>query len=66
MDGYIVCFKQRHNICAGKIIGEASNVNEKNVKDWLDCTWKDVQENYAKDNVYNANETAIFCNLTPY
>lgn len=65
-NGWLHRFKQRHNICAGKIIGEAASVDDKDVTDWLNTVWKDLRGNYAEENIYNADEAGLFYNLTPH
>ena len=41
-------------------------MNDKDVTDWFYTKWKDMLENYSKDNISNDDETNIFCNLIPY
>ena len=39
---YIDRFKKRHNICLGKISGEANSVNVADVKTWINDVWNKV------------------------
>lgn len=63
--GWLERFKARHNICVGKICGEAADVNKNTVSDWLNNVWPIISKDYAADDIFNADETGLFYKLTP-
>lgn len=62
---WIERFKKRHNICAGKIVGESGAVNMDTVGDWLTDVWPKISAGFQSDDIFNADETGLFCKLTP-
>lgn len=62
---WIERFKKRHDINAGKIVGEAASVNMETVHDWLENKWPNIRENYEDNNIFNADETGLFFKLMP-
>lgn len=63
--GWLERFKTRHNINAGKICGEAADVNKNTVSDWLNNVWPTIAKEYPEENIFNADETGLFYKLTP-
>ncbi|KAF0762407.1 tigger transposable element-derived protein 4-like [Aphis craccivora] len=49
----------------GKISGEALNVDLNVTNSWLINVWPKLNEKYTPDNIFNADETGIFCKMTP-
>ncbi|XP_042899743.2 tigger transposable element-derived protein 4-like [Parasteatoda tepidariorum] len=64
-NGWIDRFKVRHGITFGKICGEAKSANMADIAKWLSEKWPGIREGYAADDIYNADETGIFYNVTP-
>lgn len=49
---------------AGKICGEAAGVPE-GVSEVLSHKWPALREGYTPEEIFNADETGLFYNLTP-
>ncbi|XP_031340904.1 tigger transposable element-derived protein 4-like [Photinus pyralis] len=64
-EGWVERWKARHNICSGKILGEASDVNTEVVDNWISTVWPTIKEEYSENDVFNADETGLFFKLTP-
>ena len=62
---WIERWKKRHNVCSGKIVGEAAVVDEDKVNDWLINKWPNIRENYSENDIFNGDETGLFFKLTP-
>lgn len=58
-------FRARHNIVAGKVCGEAAGVPEGVTEEWLAHKWPTLCEGYKPEEIFNADETGLFFNLTP-
>ncbi|KAL0861588.1 hypothetical protein ABMA27_009087 [Loxostege sticticalis] len=58
-------FRARHNIVAGKVCGEAAGVPEGVSEEWLSHKWPALCEGYTPEEIFNADETGLFYNLTP-
>lgn len=58
-------FRARHNIVAGKVCGEAAGVPEGVTEEWLSHKWPALCEGYKPEEIFNADETGLFFNLTP-
>ncbi|CAK1597281.1 unnamed protein product [Parnassius mnemosyne] len=58
-------FRARHNIVAGKVCGEAAGVPEGVTEEWLSHKWPTLCEGYKPEEIFNADETGLFFNLTP-
>lgn len=63
--GWLERFKVRHNINAGKISGEAGDVNKEAVQTWLEDKWPSIAQNYSCDDIFNGDETGLFYKMTP-
>lgn len=64
-DGWLNRFKNRHQIVFGKIVGEEGSVNKSDVSNWLQEEWPLIKSGYQPDDIFNADETALFYKLTP-
>ncbi|KAJ4442440.1 hypothetical protein ANN_04026 [Periplaneta americana] len=62
---WIQRFRPRYNIVARKICGEAAIVPDGVTEEWLSKKWPALCEDYKPDDVLNADETGLFCNMTP-
>lgn len=58
-------FRARHNIVAGKVCGEVAGVPEGVTEEWLSHKWPALCEGYSPEEIFNADETGLFYNLTP-
>lgn len=58
-------FRARHNIVAGKVSGEAAGVPEGVSEEWLSHKGPALCEGYTPEEIFNADETGLFYNLTP-
>ncbi|KAI6661985.1 Tigger transposable element-derived protein 4-like [Oopsacas minuta] len=63
--GFIDKWKRRHSIEMKQISGEEKSVSEENIRPWLDLTLPDLLLKYIPENIYNADETALFLQVTP-
>lgn len=64
-NGWLDRFKNRHGISFGKICGEAKSANMDDIKTWISEKWPDIRKGYSKEDIYNADETGVFYNVTP-
>ena len=62
---WIQRFRARHDIVAGKICGEAAGVPDGVIEEWLSKKWPVLCEGYKPDDIFNADETGLFYNMTP-
>ncbi|GBM13880.1 Tigger transposable element-derived protein 4 [Araneus ventricosus] len=58
-------FKKRRNIRSGKFVSENSSVCSSDINHWMEDVWPDIIGNYDEKNIFNADETGLFLNLTP-
>ncbi|GBP23600.1 Tigger transposable element-derived protein 4 [Eumeta japonica] len=58
-------FRARHNIVARKVCGEADGVPEGVIEEWFSHKWPALCEGYTPEELFNADETGLFYNLTP-
>ncbi|CAG5004772.1 unnamed protein product [Parnassius apollo] len=57
---WISRFKVRHNIVAGKIVGESSSVDQNSTTNWLISVWPNLRRQFSDDEIFNADETELF------
>ncbi|XP_065163398.1 tigger transposable element-derived protein 4-like [Atheta coriaria] len=62
---WISRFKVRHNIVAGKIVGESSSVDQNSTTNWLISVWPNLRRQFSDDDIFNADETGLFYKLMP-
>ncbi|KAG5880840.1 hypothetical protein JTB14_027621 [Gonioctena quinquepunctata] len=62
---WISRFKVRHNIVAGKIVGESSSVDQNLTTNWLTSVWPNLRREFSDDETFNADETGLFYKLMP-
>ena len=63
--GWLSRFKDRHGIVFKKVCGEARSVPDEIVNKWKKETLKSIVRDYRPEDIYNADETSLFFNLTP-
>jgi hypothetical protein len=64
-NGWLDRFKNRHNIVYSKVSGEALSVDSKTASEWVKNVWVECQQGYSEEDIYNADETGVFYNMTP-
>ncbi|GFU89792.1 HTH CENPB-type domain-containing protein [Trichonephila clavipes] len=55
----------RHGIVYGQISGEAEAVNEDDISSWKNNVLPSLLQDYAPEDVYNADEFGLFFKLMP-
>ena len=63
-NGWLEKFKKRNNMTFRRITGEGTSVDLVRVTDWKQ-TITEILGNYTEDNIYNADETALFFKCLP-
>lgn len=64
-NGWIDRFKNRNNIVYVKDSGEALSIGLTVVSDWTKNVWPRMKRGYSDSEIYNADETGVFYNVTP-
>jgi hypothetical protein len=64
-NGWLDSFKNRHNIVYAKASGEALSVDSKTASEWVKSVLVECQEGYSEEDIYNADGTGVFYNMTP-
>ncbi|GBO02410.1 Tigger transposable element-derived protein 4 [Araneus ventricosus] len=49
----------------GKVVGEAASVCSSDINHWMENVWPDIIRNYYEKDIFNADETGLFYELTP-
>ncbi|XP_048511826.1 tigger transposable element-derived protein 4-like [Athalia rosae] len=62
---WISRFEGRHNIVAGKIVGESSSVDQNSTTNWLTSVWPNLRRQFSDDEIVNADETGLFYKSIP-
>lgn len=57
--------KKSEQISCGKIVGESRVVSTSDIHTWKEKVWDEISCECDENNVYNANETALFHKMTP-
>ena len=60
-NGWLQMFKKRNNLTFKRITSEGISVYSLSVNDWKE-TITELLNNYTRDDIYNADETALFFN----
>lgn len=63
--GWLERFKARHGIVSGKVSGEAADVDQNKVSDWVRNVWSNLRLSYSNEDIFNCDETGLFYKLTP-
>lgn len=64
-ESWVQRWKKRHNVCSGKIVGEAAAVNIDVVDNWLNTVWPQIKKKFHSNDIFNADETGLFYRLPP-
>ena len=62
---WITTFKERHWIRFKAIVGEESAVDMSQVSEWHQAIWQNILQRYESKNIYNCDETGLFCKMLP-
>ncbi|CAG0883060.1 unnamed protein product [Darwinula stevensoni] len=63
--GWLSRFKDRHGIVFKKVCGEAGSVPDEIVNKWKNETLRSIIGSHRPEDIFNADETSLFFNLTP-
>jgi hypothetical protein len=64
-NGLLDHFKNRHNIVYAQVSGEAISADTKSASEWVKSVWEECKKGYTEEEVYNADKTGLFYNMTP-
>lgn len=62
---WITRFRKRHNIVFKKMSEDTARGSMDVFENWLEAVWPALRRDFADCDVYNADETGLFYNLTP-
>lgn len=62
-DGWLSRFKQRHSLVFGSVGGERASVDQDTRRNWRDGKLEDYVRQYSPDDIFNADETALYWKL---
>src|SRR5689334_13719953 len=63
--GWMTNVKKRKGLVVHKISGEAASVNDEKLELWQQIELRPMLKKYEPDNVYNADETAVYWKVLP-
>lgn len=64
-NGWLEKFKKRHGIAAKVISGENKDVDDIDCEAWINGTVSKILKDYKPENIFNADETALFFQCLP-
>lgn len=64
-NGWLEKFKRRHDLVFKKVCGESASVNIETCHSWINERLKGLLSVYEPENVFNADETALFYKCLP-
>ncbi|GBN44907.1 Tigger transposable element-derived protein 6 [Araneus ventricosus] len=64
-NGWLEKLKRRHGIMAKVISGESEDVDDNDSENWITETLSKILEDYKPENIFNADETALFFQCLP-
>ncbi|GBL73537.1 Tigger transposable element-derived protein 4 [Araneus ventricosus] len=59
-NGWLEKFKRRHGILANVISGESKDLDDNDSENWITETHSKILKDYKPENIFNADETALF------
>ncbi|GBN51302.1 Tigger transposable element-derived protein 6 [Araneus ventricosus] len=59
-NGWLEKFKRRYGIMAKVISGESKDVDDNDSENWITETLSKILKDYKPENIFNADETALF------
>ncbi|GBN47008.1 Tigger transposable element-derived protein 6 [Araneus ventricosus] len=63
--GWLEKFERRHGIVAKVISGESKDVDDNDSENWITETLSKILKDYKPENIFNADETALFFQCLP-
>jgi hypothetical protein len=63
--GWLTLFKKRRGICYKTVCGESKSVNLAIVQKWKTDVLNEALNTFSPENIFNADETALFYKLRP-
>jgi len=63
-NGWLECFRKRHNISWNQVCGESNDVNFDTVNEWKSKIGELIKD-YNSDSIYNRDETGLFFRAIP-
>ncbi|XP_072142055.1 tigger transposable element-derived protein 4-like [Dermacentor andersoni] len=64
-DGWLMRFKDRHDLIFKSVCGEKASVNQETCATWKDGKLREYLAKYRPEDIFNADETALFYRLLP-
>ncbi|GBN91199.1 Tigger transposable element-derived protein 6 [Araneus ventricosus] len=64
-NGWLEKFKRKHRIRAKVISGESKDVDDNDSENWITETLSKILKEYKPENIFNADETALFFQCLP-
>ena len=58
-------WRKRHSISSRKICGESNAADHEAVSDWLGDELLVIRQEFPDEDIFNADETGLFCKLLP-
>ncbi|GBM90303.1 Tigger transposable element-derived protein 6 [Araneus ventricosus] len=65
INGWFEIFKRRHGIMAKAISSESKDVDDNHSENWITETLNKILKDYKPENIFNADETALFFQCLP-
>ncbi|GBM64990.1 Tigger transposable element-derived protein 4 [Araneus ventricosus] len=65
INGWLEKFKRRHGIMAKVISDESKDVDDNDSENWITETLSKILKDYKPENIFNADETALFFQCLP-
>jgi hypothetical protein len=63
-NGWLDCFKNRHSIVYAQVRGKVLSAGIKTANEWVKSVWEEHKKGCTEEEIYNANETGLFYNMT--
>ncbi|KAH7948639.1 hypothetical protein HPB51_028432 [Rhipicephalus microplus] len=63
--GCLPRFKERHDIVGKAVTGESKAADLDSVEKWLEENWRHIAARYRVEDIFNADETALFWQMLP-
>ncbi|XP_037557867.1 tigger transposable element-derived protein 4-like [Dermacentor silvarum] len=64
-DGWLTRFKQRHDLVFKSVSGERASVDQETCATWREQQLREYLSEYKPEDIFNANETALFYKMLP-
>lgn len=64
-DGWLSRWKSRHDIKFKKVHGEKESADSAGAEEWQSTKLPQLLEKFHADDIYNADETGLYCRATP-